>query len=466
MHRAVIATLAAAAAFLSTMAHGQDDHGNTRETATAVAFPSETSGFIIPGTDDDYFRFTLSAQTFVVIETMNTWTEGWLYSSDGTQLAYNDDGGFVDNFRIAQTLNAGTYYVRVGGDGDALAGFYRLRLFRGDDDHGNTRQTATGIAFPGTTAGIIYPHTESDYFGFTLPVTTAVVIETTGTQDTIGWLYDSGGTQVDSNDDGGSNTNFRITQTLSAGTYYVRVESYLALAGPYTLRLSDTRDAGNWSPSFSLDQTGRAGVLSISVEALSSASDQTITVAGVTHHAAYDRAIGITAMAGINGRSGRQVFSRLDFDNMVFFRESGSPVQGILATFNHTLEAGGSNGEDYAVLSLPSTATFTAGSAVSAFAIHAAIRPDAPAAVTYTEYLRLGDAIQRRNPLHSVTRTVIFPVRSLQDEVTPGAVTATVASGFTQLTAAGANTIGTLAIDVGDDRDGYAHYAPTSYNMK
>ena len=266
-------------------------------------------------------------------------------------------------------------------------------------------------------------------------------------------------------DDSGANVNFRITRTLSAGTYYVRVATYQTYAGPYTLHVRDNGDAGNRTPSFSLYETGRAGVLSISVETLSNASDQTITVDGVTHHALSDRELGMIAIAGVNGRSGRQVFSRLDFDNMVFFRASGSPVRGILAALNHTLEAGGGNGEDHAVLSLPSTATFTAGSAVSVFSIHAAIRPDAPAAVTYTEYLRLGDAINRRNPLHSVTRTVIFPVRSLKDEVTPGTVTATVASGFTQLTAAGANTIGTLAVDVGDDRDGYAHYAPTSHQV-
>ena len=34
MRRAIMATLAFVAAMLSTMAHGQDDHGNTRAAAT------------------------------------------------------------------------------------------------------------------------------------------------------------------------------------------------------------------------------------------------------------------------------------------------------------------------------------------------------------------------------------------------------------------------------------------------
>ena len=130
MKSTVIATLAfAAAIFTSTMAHGQDDHGDTRSAATPVAFPSETLGRLNPGTDDDYFRFTLSAQTAVVIETLDTWTEGWLYDSAGTQLAYNDDGGYVNNFRIAQTLSAGTYYVRVGADGTPPPASTRCAFF-------------------------------------------------------------------------------------------------------------------------------------------------------------------------------------------------------------------------------------------------------------------------------------------------------------------------------------------------
>ena len=52
MRRAIITTLAFAAAFLSTMAHGQDDHGNTRETATAVTVATSTAGVINSGGDE------------------------------------------------------------------------------------------------------------------------------------------------------------------------------------------------------------------------------------------------------------------------------------------------------------------------------------------------------------------------------------------------------------------------------
>ena len=187
-------------------------------------------------------------------------------------------------------------------------------------------------------------------------------------------------------------------------------------------------------------------------------------VDGVTYHSLYDRDLPVTSSNRVNGASGRQVFFRLDFENMVFFRASGSPVRGIVlidaTAYNHTLEAGGTNGSTYAVLSGPANVAYTVGAPNVGIVIyiHAGIRSDAPGAITYSEYIDVGDALLGQDPLHTVKRTVIFPVRSLKDEVTPGAATATVASNFTQLAAAGPNTLGTLSIAVGDDRPGYGHY--------
>ena len=247
MRRPIIATLAFVAAMLSTTAHGQDDHGNTRAAATSVVFPSETSGNIDPGSDEDYFSFTLSAQTALVIETNGVTldTQGWLYDSAGTQLATDDDSGFNDAFRIARTLNAGTYYVRVGSY-QSNTGAYILRLFTSADDHANARSSATSVFSNSDTLGIIYPSSDEDYFSFTLSAAGSVTIQTTSSTDTQGWLYNSAGTQLASNDDSGSGTNFQITQTLNAGTYYVRVGSFESNAGPYTLQIRGPSNA----PSF------------------------------------------------------------------------------------------------------------------------------------------------------------------------------------------------------------------------
>ena len=238
MRRAIIATLAFAAAMLSTMAHGQDDHGNTRAAATGVAFPSATSGTIDPGTDDDYFSFTLSTQTTVIIDDADTAidSQGWLYDSGGMRVTDNDDGGPGNAFRIERTLSAGTYYVRVRSFGTET-GDYILRVYeRSADSHGNARSSATSVALYSETSGLIYNSNDEDYFSFTLSAAGSVTIQTTGHTDTVGHLYNSSGTQLATDDDSGSSDNFRITQaTLSAGTYYVRVTSYSDHIGPYTL---------------------------------------------------------------------------------------------------------------------------------------------------------------------------------------------------------------------------------------
>ena len=108
MKRAIIAMLAlAAVAFGSTMAHGQDDHGNTRQTATSVAVPSATSGTINPGNDRDYFRFVVPDTTAVVMETTGSLdTVGRFYDSNGRQVTGNHNSGAGGNFRIARTLSA------------------------------------------------------------------------------------------------------------------------------------------------------------------------------------------------------------------------------------------------------------------------------------------------------------------------------------------------------------------------
>ena len=220
---------------------------------------------------------------------------------------------------------------------------------------------------------------------------------------------------------------------------------------------------------YNLDSTGQDDVNYLSVETLSSASNQTITVDGETYYAVRQVAtIGLTQV-GVRGASGRTVYARTDFENMVFL----APIVGGIDNREHrlhnpapqdgtfTLEAGGENGQNYMVTSSPAIHTFTRTRQLR-LVLPLAIRPTGPGTVTYTAYLDLSDAIHRRNPVYTKSRTVFFPVRSLKDEVTPGVATATVASGFTKLAAAGANTLGTLSIAAGDDRgDDYQHFAQT-----
>ncbi len=104
------------------------------------------------------------------------------------------------------------------------------------DDHGNSIATATLVAQNSTTAGNIESAGDNDFFriNFTGPGT--LTVEATGGSDTYGYLLDSSGTQLAADDDSGADSNFLISSTVSAGTYYVQVKHYSSTGtGSYQL---------------------------------------------------------------------------------------------------------------------------------------------------------------------------------------------------------------------------------------
>ena len=93
------------------------------------------------------------------------------------------------------------------------------------DDHGNSSATATRVSVPSTTAGNISTGTDLDFFSFTLSASRTVTLRSTGSLDTYGTLYDASGNVLDEADDD-ADSNFSMTNTLPAGTYFVSVEGY------------------------------------------------------------------------------------------------------------------------------------------------------------------------------------------------------------------------------------------------
>ena len=105
----------------------------------------------------------------------------------------------------------------------------------GDD----TRATAVSIAVNSSAGGSISPAGDMDYWRINAPSAGQLVVETTGSTDTIGVLEDSAGNQLEDHDDQDVNTNrnFKIERTVSAGTYYLRISAYRNVTGDYTLRV-------------------------------------------------------------------------------------------------------------------------------------------------------------------------------------------------------------------------------------
>lgn len=180
---------------------------------------------------------------------------------DGITDSSLSPGRYLNIHRVRLRLRqppAGTYYVhfvvyqwdsslRDNGGRTQIGSLTFTRQWTfgnggGGDDHGNSRSSATAAALPSATSGRIETGQDVDFFRFQVPSRGSVEIRTSGSLDTLGALYDSSGTRLATNDDSGSGYNFRIVRTLSAGTYYVAVQSYGSGTGAYTLHLGGGGD--------------------------------------------------------------------------------------------------------------------------------------------------------------------------------------------------------------------------------
>ena len=232
-----------------------------------------------------------------------------------------------------------------------------------------------------------------------------------------------------------------------------------------------------------LDATGTqpVGTMTVANETLTDTSDRTVLKGGQTYHvitlSATSTVLRVDGKIGVAGRTGRQLFVRYDLENMVFRRATsatgappstgtvrindadndGSPDTGAgIVTLSK--EAGGGTGDDFVVYSAANGAAIDAEATVSAY-LHneLAILPNQRGGIGMSVSLSLTDASSGRDAIVSKAKTAVTTAQSLVTTVTPAApVTASVSSGFTQLTArsstVGANSpqaLGSVAVRVG-----------------
>ena len=113
----------------------EDDHGNSRGQATALAPNAAARGSLERRGDVDYFRIRVAeAGTLRVRTTGSTDTFGYLQNAGGAQLGRDDDSGEGANFQISRRVSAGIHYVAVvGGPERAATGAYCLIAQFGDE---------------------------------------------------------------------------------------------------------------------------------------------------------------------------------------------------------------------------------------------------------------------------------------------------------------------------------------------
>ena len=112
-------------------------------------------------------------------------------------------------------------------------------------DHGGDRASATPLSIPSTTDATL-TRGDRDYFRFDITQSGTLTLRTTGSTDTYGTLFDGSGRELQRDDDGGSDLNFRISRgTVAAGTYYLEVRGYNSgTSGDYRLEVSGSARTG------------------------------------------------------------------------------------------------------------------------------------------------------------------------------------------------------------------------------
>ena len=192
--------------------------------------PSGSGRYIVDTLNDtaDEFRGAVTATLrpgtrYTVYGTQNTATVS-VYDNDSPSTPSGDGGN---------PPGGGDGGGGSGGGGD---GGSRVR-----DDHGNNAADATPIAFRPATprsssiTGRINTQRDVDYFRLRLSQAGVLVVETNGSTDTRGNVWQAG-EELGAATGGGLGTNFRLTTPVEAGDVVIAVAGEGGRTGGYTLR--------------------------------------------------------------------------------------------------------------------------------------------------------------------------------------------------------------------------------------
>ena len=211
------------------------------KTIKPSALLSSTGRIDAAGTDLDVFRIDVPRDgTDVTMRSAgNTDTHARLLDGSLSEVAADDGGD--GNFEIKTILDTGAYYLEVGGH---EAGDYRVLAWGSDldcdcaepatvaKDHGDTAETSTLMSIGPPLTGAIADADDKDVFRIDLAGNATLVFETAGPTDTRGVLRNGALAEVASADDGGPAANFRISEQLAPGVYYLEVSG---AAGNYAV---------------------------------------------------------------------------------------------------------------------------------------------------------------------------------------------------------------------------------------
>ena len=260
----------------ATMSATPVDPGQDRDHARAITLATTSSGELDPmgsnyfwgriddgvifdgysySSDWDYFEMVITDEQapdpmeFEIFTEGDLDTMGTLFDGDGNTIISVGSSAELtnpDNFLIRRTLEAGTYYIRVTGQGSAI-GEYVLRIKAAPEttDPVDPNELTLG----GNVGGSINPPNETDSYDLELTERTNVIIRGFGAPDLTARLLNERGSVLAQNNDGNlppKAEGFVIHHTLDAGAYELQVSSDRGItSGWYRVYATDAGNPGS-----------------------------------------------------------------------------------------------------------------------------------------------------------------------------------------------------------------------------
>ncbi len=233
-------------------AYGQSSESEPNDTpqqANPVVCGDVLNGSISPVGDSDYFVLALPATTDLQIYTAVTAGDSVieLYADDGsTLITYDNDSGDGLGSQIGRAAQAGgTYYLRVRPFSASGTVTYTLTFlcpgYPLEVEPNGTLATATSVnCVSGGGTGDLAPLTDQDYWSITTTVPLTLSAISMSAPETVYQalsLYDAGGNLIGGYADYGAELGPRISRSLTAGTYYLRLSTRDFLSFHYNLRI-------------------------------------------------------------------------------------------------------------------------------------------------------------------------------------------------------------------------------------
>lgn len=156
---------------VATYVKDEYEDDNTSSKATTLAIGVSQTHNIHSQFDEDWYKIVIATASTYEFETSGSGdTYGILYrNSNGanTVVTSSGTGGTGDNMKITTSLEAGTYYLRITGEGQSLVESYSItarRPITQYDEPNDTQASATTLALNTTKTGSFHSSSDVDYF--------------------------------------------------------------------------------------------------------------------------------------------------------------------------------------------------------------------------------------------------------------------------------------------------------------